>query len=225
LIALAALVGLVIGGLGTVLIMRMSPGVRDATLDLPHHAVVRTVRSIPASPVTPLPSPRPPVEPGRWILAHAGVFTGQGASFRYPPEWIPLTHAVTHLPDGELTWATAVGDSGSDLVAIGGYAYPAGRRPQAGGQRAIAGQVVTGMEQHMQVGHTYKDVSGTEVGGLPGYTFAIAGTVPGTSFAEDTAFVLFGAQQFYVIDARMTPFTEDQVLAGLSLVVHTFRGR
>ncbi|MDP9235089.1 MAG: hypothetical protein M3P01_11165, partial [Actinomycetota bacterium] len=222
LIAIAALVGLITGGIGTVLILRASTGVRDATLGLPNPPVARAARSSPASPVTPLPSALPPVKPDRWILARGGLFRGEGVSFSYPQEWISLTDAATHLPEGELKWATAVGNNGSDMVAVGGYAYPGGR-PDAAGRRAIAGQVLDAMEHHMQASHTFQDVSGTEVGGLPGYTFAIAGSLPDVAFPEDTAFVLFGAHQFYVIDARMNSFTEDQVFLGLSFVVHTFR--
>jgi hypothetical protein len=152
------------------------------------------------------------------------VFEEEGISFHYPSGWIPLDHAATHLPDGALRWATAIGGSGSDLVAVGGYAYEHGSRPGAAGQRAIAGDVVAGMERHMEAGHTFKDVSGTRVGDLPGYTFAIAGTLNNASSeTEDFAFVLFGAKQYYVIDARMTPFTEGPVLAVLTKVIHTFR--
>ena len=224
-VALVALVSLIVGAAGAVVLMRVSTGLRDAALGQSTNGSPHAAATHPPSSVT-VPSPEPPVEPKEWILAKAGTFKGQGVSFRYPAGWIPLDHAPTHLPDGALQWATAVGGSGSDLVAVGGYDYASGGRPALAGQQAIAAQVVSGMEKHMEAGHTFQDVSGTDVAGLHGFTFAIAGTLNnGSSETEDFTLVLFGAKRYYVIDARMTNFSEGPVVEVLSEVVHTFKAQ
>jgi hypothetical protein len=64
------------------------------------------------------------------------------------------------------------------------------------------------------------------VGGLHGFTFAIAGMLNNSSSeTEDFALVLFGGKQYYVIDPRMTNFSEGPVMEVLSEVVHTFKAQ
>jgi hypothetical protein len=176
-----------------------------------------------AAPVKPPDLATPPTPAGSVPDPKGGKFSAGGVSFTYPKEWFPLDHVGYRFPQGNLRWVTAVGFDGSNFVAVGKYRYAKGK-PNENQEFSMAESIVDDLTHQVEGGHLFRDMVGTTINGMHGYTFAMSGTMGGgVASVEDFDVVLFGDQSYYVIQCAMTSFTEGAVSYGCDMIVRNFR--